>query len=102
MALCGGTSRRHRLACGLPRSDAAIQDLRVAIPHLQELRCPTGSRRIVRSSAVEDDLLILAERRQAGFQFLEGERAVEPKALALGGIVVGACDQRTRTLMVAR
>jgi hypothetical protein len=63
-----GRSRSHRIACGGPRLNAALQRLDVAEPLRLVFRCLTGSTPLGGSSAVEDDFLCLRHRPHAGLK----------------------------------
>jgi hypothetical protein len=59
---------RHRIACGGPRFNAALECLDVGKPLRPEVRCLTDSTAFGGSSAVENEFLCLRQRTDSGLK----------------------------------
>src|SRR5262245_4155032 len=69
--------RHHRVPGLRPRPDAALEDFDAGIPALDEIGRPTDGAPVVGSPSVEDDLLVLRERRQARQEGAHRDRSLE-------------------------
>ena len=77
----------------LPGLHSALQRLDAAESHRAEPCRLTGGARLVRSGAVEDELLALGQRRRTLLQIAQRDGAIQSDTCALG-IVVRAYEQR--------
>ncbi len=85
---------RHGQPGPLPGVDAALEGLHVREPARPILRCLTGSRALLGSGAVEDELLVLRQRGQPAFEAPQGDRALQRQLGALALVLVGTHEQR--------
>src|SRR5438105_4764720 len=87
-------SGRHRVAGLLPRLHATTERLGPCEPHRLEPLRLTGGRRLVRSGAVEDQLLALGHALESPLQVVQRDRPLQPQPLTLALVVVRTHEQR--------
>jgi len=69
--------------CFSPRLHAAAEALHILISHLDVFGCLTGRGLFIVSASVENDFLVLCQRREFGLELVKGDRSFQAHCFEL-------------------
>ena len=81
------------VACFFPGLHAAGEAFHILVAHRYDLDCLTGRRLLIVSASVENDLLIPCQRRESGFECVQGDRSFQLHSFELCFILICADEQ---------